>query len=143
MVLGFVCHSSAFIWLLVISDSYDPESDGLWVARDNPWLTLAPVAFLFGVGNAVWNSMNSATFGKFFNDRKEAAFANLKFWSGLATALMLLVFNHVLNNGTHILEPVGQIWLTLVTLVLGIIGYFIAVKYSESHTAKDTYRPLN
>jgi len=148
MFLGFLSHTSAFIWLLVISGTYNPEgdqSDGeyLWVNRNDPWLTLAPVAFLFGVGNAVWNSMNSAVFGKFFADTKEAAFANLKFWSGLATALMLLVFNHLSDKETnqHLVQPVGQIYITLATLVLGIIGYFIAVKYNQmkQNNAYDGY----
>ena len=58
--------------------------------------------------------MNSAIFGKFFPDEKEAAFANLKFWSGLATALMLLVFNHQTDpaENEHIVQPVGQIYIS-------------------------------
>ena len=71
--------SQTYFWkyrLLIISNSfgdYDINSSGLWVARHDPWLTLAPVAFLFGVGNAVSrddlglefrdnNSLNSLNF---------------------------------------------------------------------------------
>eukprot|EP01083_Nonionella_stella_P142809 442528_1 len=55
-------------------------------------LQIAIMASLFGLGHGVWQSMNSAVFGKFFRTELEPAFGNLKLWSGLSTAVAFFLF---------------------------------------------------
>ena len=52
---------------------------------------------------------------------QKAAFANLKFWSGLATALMLLVFNHHCNPAHHTdCDPYSSIASPVEQIIIGV-----------------------
>mmetsp|Transcript_17218 Transcript_17218/g.48461 ORF Transcript_17218/g.48461 Transcript_17218/m.48461 type:complete len:491 (+) Transcript_17218:131-1603(+) len=121
MTIGAVCYIAAMSTLVATHTSYDADADsigddGLWLQG---WGTIVPVGIALGIGNAVWNTTNSAVFGRFFSEEKEAAFANLKLWSGIATAIGLLYLATQVN-------PLIHATIALVFSVLGIAGYYIA-----------------
>jgi len=113
MLLGFFANTLVCGWLLSS------------LTYGHSWVSLSLTSILVGVGNAVWQTINSATFGAFFVDDMEAAFSNLKLWSGVATALSFYLF--------PLVPPTIQLVILLIFEILGIIGYLIAeIIYEKS-----------
>ena len=86
IVAGFVAQVIFFAGLLI----WDYTSAALWTDT-NKYLLLISGAALFGIGDAVWNTIVNAILGTFFEDNTEVAFSNLKLWQSLGFAIMFFV----------------------------------------------------
>ena len=79
------------------------------------YVLLFSAAVVFGIGDAVWNTQIGALLGVYFPDDSPAAFANLKMWSSLGTAIVFFVGDHIAAD--------SKIIALLVALVVGIAVY--------------------
>jgi len=55
----------------------------------NPYVLFITVA-MYGIGDAVWNTLPNILLSRFFTDNTEGAFSNLKFWQSLGTFIPFL-----------------------------------------------------
>jgi MFS family permease len=116
MILGFLAHGGVSVYFATwpdVSDDSVPTDADL-----HGWSTIIFTSMALGIGNSVWNSMNAAVFGEFFAIDREAAFANLKMWSGGATAIAYFLFPHI---SLHV-----QTAILISFLCVGIVGYALA-----------------
>lgn len=75
------------------------------------------LAIVWAVGDAVWNTQLYAVLGAFFGDQTEPAFANMKFFQALTTAVAFLYNKHVGEE--------FKLGLLLGTLVVGVLFMWV------------------
>ena len=86
IIAGFIAQALFFAGYL----AWDYRSAAAWTDT-NKYLLLVSSAALFGIGDAVWNTIVSTILGTFYEDNAEVAFSNLKLWQSLGFAIMFFV----------------------------------------------------
>eukprot|EP01059_Diplonema_ambulator_P015122 TRINITY_DN2621_c1_g4_i1.p1 TRINITY_DN2621_c1_g4~~TRINITY_DN2621_c1_g4_i1.p1 ORF type:complete len:520 (+),score=209.35 TRINITY_DN2621_c1_g4_i1:51-1610(+) len=108
MTLGALCQLTVII-ILVIVDVGN---------CDKKYFILILSAFLWGIGDAVWNTQISSILGEVFTKEKDNAFSNLKLWQSLMTSVMFF-----LNFDASLLSQNLTLYLVLGLLIIGYSSY--------------------
>lgn len=124
MVFGAICFLAISVIATVLSDTQIQELK---------WgLTVFYV--LMGAGRAVFENTNKAVFADFFPNDKEAAFANVIFQSGGASALAFFVFPYI--------SPLARGIVTAVFSFLAIFSLVGAFRLHNKEKRSDFYTGL-
>ena len=86
-----VVSTVAQLAFLVTYMAWDWNEMHAWTHQGDAWVMLVGSAFVYGVGDATWNTIFSAIIGTLFPDRLEAAFSNFKLWQSAGFAIAFFV----------------------------------------------------
>eukprot|EP00958_Prasinococcus_capsulatus_P025196 scaffold4147_cov412-Prasinococcus_capsulatus_cf.AAC.3 len=119
MSLGSVAYTVLLVLLLTLTNGPAFESSFL----------VGFIFFLCGFGNCVWQGCCAAVHSDFFTNNPAPAFANLKLWSGLASAFAFFVFPS--------LEDAVLVPMCLSVVLLGLVCYLQADRLASASLAAD------
>lgn len=105
-ISGGLIHLAVIIIMLI----WRPDYRLLWV--------FYVIAALLGYCDAVWQTQINAMYGVFFADNQEPAFSNYRLWESLGFVIAFAYANFLCIK--------VKLIILLVTLVISLIGYFIA-----------------
>lgn len=89
VLFGFLCHVTFLATVLTAV-----KLVGVPWFSEREWL-LYLAAIVWAAGDAAWNTFTNTILGIYFSDNAEAAFANLKFWQSVGSAVPFIVGSYL------------------------------------------------
>eukprot|EP01134_Creolimax_fragrantissima_P002952 CFRG2952T1 len=106
MVLGYL----STIIVSIVCLTYTFQEDDIAV--------IFTLSALLGISQGTWHTLNGAVFSEYFEDSPDSAFGNLKFWSGISTAVAFYVYPYMTMD--------EESYLIIAIQTAGLIGFFVA-----------------
>ncbi|KNC80605.1 hypothetical protein SARC_07041 [Sphaeroforma arctica JP610] len=110
LIVGIVCLAHTFV--------------------NDDFVAIFALSALLGISQGTWNTLNAAVFSEYFEDTPESAFGNLKFWSGISTAIAFYVYPYMT------LMEVS--WLIIAIQTAGVVGYLVAARIEHKRSPEQT-----
>jgi MFS family permease len=107
LCFAFICHTTCAIFLI------------FWTIKPNQFAVMFMIAAAWGVGDAIWNTVLSATLSGCFQGNTQGAFSNFKMWQSVGIAAAFFYSEYLSLN--------VKLYIMLSFLGVGIVCYGVNV----------------